>query len=93
MPRYALTREQQAEEWGMSVRSVDTVRAIQKIRPDLAKQAIARQLSVNMAMAMATGHEPTMNTSKTWNRLCWAWNDASDEERERFCEELGLKPV
>jgi hypothetical protein len=49
MPRYPLTREQQAEQMGISVRYVDMYRAVERLRPDLIPLIDRCAYTINMA--------------------------------------------
>ena len=84
------TVKEQAEAWNMSERSVSMVRAIERIRPDLAEAAIAGRMSVHMAWQVANGRITAPDRSTTWTKLIFAWNRARPDERQRFLEMLDL---
>jgi hypothetical protein len=85
--RYPLTRREQAEAMGISERSVDMYRAVERLRPDLAKQINHRNFTIHMAYQMAREGE----ISKTWTALALAWNHAPEHEQRAFLEELGFE--
>ena len=60
-PRFAV--KQAAELWNMSERSVSMVRAVQRLRPELAAEIAVGNLTVNMAYCIPTGR--TTNKSTT----------------------------
>jgi hypothetical protein len=78
------TVKEAAELWGVSERTANMLRTVQKLRPDLAAAAADGEIAISSAYRTATGRD------STWERLVQAWNKASDEEREQFCQELGL---
>jgi hypothetical protein len=88
-----LTVKQAAELWGMSERSVSMVRAIDRIRPDLAQQAVDGRISVHMAWKVANGRITAPDRSTTWTGLIYAWNRAREDEKERFLKMLGIELV
>jgi hypothetical protein len=83
MPRYSRTREQEAERLGISTRYVDMLRAVQRLRPDLAER-INGFYTINMAYQEAVSGV----ASPTWTALCRAWNDASKDDRQALLDEL-----
>ena len=83
---------EQAEMWGVSERWVRMVRAIERVRPELAAEVLNGALSAHMALQMVRGETPVPNSgySVKFDRLRRAWNNCSDYDRQQFIDELGL---
>jgi hypothetical protein len=78
-----LTVKQAATIMNVSERLVYMVRAVRRLRPDLAAMVEAGTMTLNEAHRIATGKaKPT-----SWDRLVKAWNNATPEERARLLDE------
>lgn len=82
------TVKQAAELWNMSERKMYMARAVMRLRPELWPELEAGRMSMNKAYCIATGKtKPT-----SYDRLVRAWNNASNDEKMRFLEELSGDP-
>ena len=90
------TAAEQAQEWGCSERTARMARYVQKHRPELF-ELIPSVHTVNSAYRIARYGEPPEQAGYyaepiTWTILTKAWERATPEDQQRFCDKLGLVP-
>jgi hypothetical protein len=75
-----ITVKQAALAMNVSERNVYLAKKIMRLRPDLAPELTAGRMTLNEAHRIAT----SKRKATSWDRLVKAWNNASDNDRERF---------
>ncbi len=75
-----LTVKEAAKLMNVSERCIYMAAAVARVRPDLAAEVEAGRMSINRAHAIAKGKP----TPTSWDRLVSAWNNATDDDRERL---------